>query len=197
MTQPLTPVKGEATYQDVQDAPEGMVAELLDGELFLQPRPAMRHAHVGSVLGALILPAFSLGRGGPGGWWIVDEPELHLGPDVLVPGLAGWRKDALPAFDLSVAHVAEVPQWVCEVLSPSTAAKDRIRKLPTYGRLGVVHAWLIDPGAHTLEVYRWDDTCWSLIGAHAGKERVRAEPFEALEINLADLWLPERAAERL
>lgn len=194
MVLPAVPVKSRATFQDVLEAPEGMVAELLDGALYLQPRPAMRHAHAGSVLGALLLPPFALGRGGPGGWWIVDEPELHISDDVLVPDLAGWRKDVLPEFDLSVAHVAQAPQWVCEVLSPSTAAKDRIRKLPKYGRLGVGHVWLIDPGARSLEVYRWDDHRWSLIGTHADEECVQAEPFEALELGLGDLWLPEPGA---
>ncbi|NJK88100.1 MAG: Uma2 family endonuclease [Myxococcales bacterium] len=186
----LEPAKREATYQDVLDAPENQVAELLDGALFLQPRPAKPHAEAASVLGMLIGPPFRLGRGGPGGWWIQYEPELHFATDVLVPDLAGRRKEAMPELDLERAYYEEAPDWVCEVLSPETAGKDRVKKLPKYARAGVRHAWIIDPHAETLEAYRNEKARWSLIFTHEGGGLVRSEPFDAVELDLGALWLP-------
>ncbi len=137
-----------ATYEDVLNAPENKVAEILDGELFLSPRPAPRHA-VAAVgcSGALGRP-FDDGVGGPGGWWILDEPELHFGEQVVVPDLAGWRRERLPAMP-DEAFFSLAPDWVCEVLSPSTERIDRGRKLRIYAEAGVAHAWLVNPvGAH-------------------------------------------------
>ncbi|MEL6185983.1 MAG: Uma2 family endonuclease [Myxococcota bacterium] len=186
---PARPARAGATYQDVLDAPEHMVAELIDGDLYLQPRPAKPHAEAASVLGMLLGPPFRLGRGGPGGWWLQDEPELHIERDVLVPDLAGWRREAMPEIDVSQAFYSEIPQWVCEVLSPSTMGKDRVRKLPKYGAAGVEHAWLIEPLAQTLEVFRLDGGTWSLVFTHEGPGAVRAEPFDAVEVDLGELWL--------
>lgn len=191
ITPMATPARRGATYQDVLDAPEHQVAELLDGDLYLQPRPAKPHAEAASVLGMVLGPPFRLGRGGPGGWWIQDEPELHLGADVLVPDLAGWRRADMPTLDVSQAYYTEPPAWVCEVLSPSTMGKDRVKKLPKYGAAGVRHAWLVEPEARTLEVFTWRDGRWTLVLTHEGPGAVRAEPFDAVEIDLADLWLPE------
>ncbi|MEO0321739.1 MAG: Uma2 family endonuclease [Myxococcota bacterium] len=184
------PFRRAATYQDVLDAPEHQVAELIDGDLYLQPRPAQPHTTAASVLGMLLGPPFQLGRGGPGGWWIHDAPELHLRGDVLVPDLAGWLRDEVPAFDLTEAHYSEVPAWVCEVLSPGTMGKDRVKKLPKYGAAGVQHAWLLDPLAHTLEVFAWSGGRWSLASTHEGAEECRAEPFADVPLTLSDLWLP-------
>ncbi|MEO1230559.1 MAG: Uma2 family endonuclease [Myxococcota bacterium] len=179
-----------ATYEDVLAAPEGKVAELLNGALYLRPRPARPQGRAASRLGALLIPGFELGRGGPGGWWIEDEPELRLGEDVLVPDLAGWRREVVPAFDTSVSYVTMAPQWVCEVLSPSTAAKDRVLKLPKYAAAGVEHAWLVDPLALTLEVLEaMEDGTWRLIGAFEGEATVTPRPFDALPMELSDLWI--------
>jgi Uma2 family endonuclease len=186
----IRPARREATYHDVLDAPEHMVAELIHGELYLQPRPAQPHTATASVLGMLLGPPFHLGRGGPGGWRIQDEPELHLGRHVLVPDLAGWRVELVPQVDLAKAFVESSPQWVCEVVSPSTHRIDRIKKLPIYAEHGVRHAWLIDPVARTLEVYRLEDGRWSMVGGYEDQAVVRAEPFDAVELTLADLWLP-------
>lgn len=187
----IRPAKHKATYQDVLDAPQHMVAELIGGDLHLQPRPAIPHAEAASVLGMVIGPPFRLGRGGPGGWLIQYEPELHLGEHVLVPDLAGWRRDLCPELDLKAAFISTAPQWVCEVLSPSTQGHDRIHKLPIYAASQVAHAWLVDPMAKTLEVFRLTDGHWTLIGTHEGRDDIRAEPFDAIEIGLGDLWVAE------
>lgn len=187
---PMTaPARRSATYQDVLDAPEHHVAELIDGDLFLQPRPATPHAKAATVLGMLLGTPFHLGRGGPGGWILLFEPELHLGEDVLVPDLAGWRRGESPDLDLSQAFIETAPAFVCEVLSPSTMGKDRVRKLPKYGAAGVRHAWLVDPLLQTLEIFAWQDGRWSLALTHQGPGEVRAEPFEAVAVELGELWL--------
>ena len=131
--------------------------------------------------------AFDRGRGGPGGWVILDEPELHLGPDVLVPDLAGWRRERMPELP-DVAAFTLPPDWVAEVLSPSTAALDRAEKLPIYARAGVPHLWLLDPVIRTLEIYRLVGPDWHLVGTHAGEVVVSAEPFDAVPLDLAALW---------
>jgi Uma2 family endonuclease len=176
-----------ATYEDVLAAPEHMVAEVLDGELTLHPRPAMPHALASSALGGELTGPFHRGRGGPGGWVILDEPEVHLGADILVPDVGGWRRARLPRVPSS-AYLTLAPDWVCEVLSPGTSKTDRAAKLPIYAREGVAHVWLIDPLQRTLEVLRLESGRWSLLGVHRDEELVRAEPFEAFELELGVLW---------
>jgi Uma2 family endonuclease len=181
------PARKHATYQDVLDAPERMVAELVAGDLYTHPRPAPVHAEAASVLGMDIGGPFHRGRGGPGDWWILDEPEVHLGSDVVVPDLAGWRRERMPALP-SLAYFELAPDWACEVLSSSTARFDRVRKLPVYARERVTHVWLVDPVAETLEVYRLEGSRYSVIANHGGSDVVRVEPFEAIEIELAAVW---------
>lgn len=181
--------KGTATYGDLLKVPEHLVAEIVDGELFTSPRPALRHATASSALGALLGPAFMFGRGGPGGWWILDEPELHLGADVLVPDLGGWRRERMPEVpDEAWCDIA--PDWVCEVVSPSTGRLDRVRKMPKYAMHGVSHLWLVDPGVRTLEVYRLEQGRWSLVATHGDDDvsLIRAEPFDAIALDLRLLW---------
>ena len=176
-----------ATYADLEALPANVVGELIAGELYVSPRPASRHARASSVLGVKLGGPFDLGEGGPGGWFIVDEPELHFGEDALVPDLAGWKRERMPVFpDTAAFELA--PDWVCEVLSPSTSSLDRSVKLPVYAREGVSHLWLLDPKARTLEVLRLDGEGYMLLGKHEADARVRAEPFEALELGLALLW---------
>ncbi|HYO69380.1 MAG TPA: Uma2 family endonuclease [Archangium sp.] len=176
-----------------QAAPEEMVAEILDGELHLSPRPARPHANVASNLGGILMAPFKFGRGGPGGWVIIDEPEMHLGPrpDKVVPDLAGWRRARLPdalGGDKAPAHYDLAPDWVCEILSERTRSRDKGQKMRIYAREGVRHLWHVDPLARTLEIFRLQEDPWVLVQSFSGEERVRAEPFEALELELALLW---------
>ena len=184
------PGKRRATYSDVLAAPRHCVAEIVNGELVVSPRPAPRHARASSVLGGKLLGPFDEGSGGPGGSWILDEPEIHFEPgEPLVPDLAGWKRARLPVLP-ETAYFELAPDWVCEVLSPSTAAIDRIEKLPIYASHGVAHAWLIDPVLQTLEVFRLEGKRWMLADTFRAAARVRAEPFDAIEIELASLWSP-------
>ncbi len=188
------PGRKPATYADVLAAPAHVVAEVLDGELVLSPRPAPRHALAATALGGLLHGAFHAGRGGPGGWLILIEPELHLGGDVVVPDVAGWRRARMPRLPAE-AYFSTAPDWACEVMSPATRKIDRRRKLPMYARHGVGHAWLVDPLERSLEVMSLLRERWLLAGLASDDERVRAEPFDALELELALLWEPAAPAE--
>ena len=176
-----------ATYQDVLDAPPHQVAEIVDGVLYATPRPAMPHALASSLLGSQLIVPFHLGRGGPGGWWIVVEPELHLGDDILVPNLVGWRRTRMPTYP-ETAYSALAPDWVCEILSPSTRRLDLEAKRPVYAREGIRHLWLVDPAERTLEAFELTAGDWSRIATAADEEPVRIAPFEAASFNLGDLW---------
>ena len=191
-----SPAKRFATYADLLEVPDHLVAEIVDGELHTSPRPAPRHAVSASELAAELIPPFSRGRGGPGGWWILFEPELHLGPDILVPDLAGWRRERLPTISDTPPYFTLAPNWICEVLSPSTYRLDRMRKLRICGREGVEHAWLVHPGERTLEVLRLESGRWAIAGTFADAARVRAEPFDAVAIDLLPLWGEQRATPR-
>jgi Uma2 family endonuclease len=184
------PVKTGATYEDLCALPENFVGEIIAGELYASPRPAPRHALATSVLGGELMAPFHLGRGGPGGWWLLVEPELHCGDDVLVPDLAGWRREGLPSLPRT-AFFTVAPDWICEVLSPATRKIDRAKKLPIYARECVRHAWLVDPVVETLEVLRLELGRWREVGAHEGSAAVRAEPFDAIALDLRALWLPD------
>ena len=154
----------------------------------------MRHSLTISALWGEIGSPFQQGRGGPGGWWILFEPELHLGEDVLVPDLGGWRRERMP--DVPDAAAAELaPDWVCEVLSPSTERLDRAKKMQAYGRKGVDHLWLINPRTRTLEAYQRNDHAWLLLATHDGTARIRVAPFDAVELDLAQLWGESSAPE--
>jgi len=176
-----------SVYEQRLDVPDHLIAEIIRGVLVTQPRPAARHARAATRLGSALAPFDIAGAATPGGWIILIEPELHLGPDILVPDLAGWRRSRMAELpDVTAFELA--PDWVCEVVSPSTAALDRTDKMPIYGSAGVGHAWLVDPLAQTLEVFRRDAALWILLDGFKGQARVRAEPFDALELDLTLLW---------
>ncbi len=182
----------KATYQDVLDAPRQMVAEVVAGTLHTHPRPAMRHAWASSILGGELVAPFGRGRGGPGGWWIVDEPELHLGDDIVVPDLAGWRRETMPEYP-DAAYCSIAPDWACEVLSPSTRRIDMNEKRTIYAREGVSHLWFVDPVSKTLESFELRDGLWVLLVTLADDAPVSLPPFEAVSFPLDALW-PESAA---
>lgn len=187
------PARRGATYDDLLAAPRHLVAEIVGGELVTSPRPASGHARVATMLGANLVAPFDreLGGGGrPGGWWILFEPEVHLGQDVMVPDLAGWRREKMPEFPEDAPFFTQAPDWVCEVLSPSTVRFDRIRKLPVYAAARVGHAWLVDPSARMLEVFRLHDEHWLLVAQFAESALVRAEPFVEAELDLSLWWPP-------
>jgi Uma2 family endonuclease len=176
-------------YEKLEDLPEGLTGEILDGRLYTEPRPAPRHSLAASNLGAELIGPYSRGRSGPGGWWIIDEPEVHFvhKSEVVVPDLGGWRRERLPALPDDVPF-STVPDWVCEVLSPSTRSKDREIKMPLFARYGVPYVWLIDPKISTLETYELRGAELALTGTFGAAATLAAPPFEAVRFRLADLW---------
>lgn len=179
--------KPRATYQDVLDAPENMVAELIDGVVYMHARPAPKHVVAASVLGMSLGNPFQLGTGGPGGWWIIDEPELHLGDNVLVPDLAGWRRERMQELP-DTAWFGMAPDWACEMLSPSTRRLDLFAKRPLYAEHGVRHLWVIDPVDRILEAFTLRDGEWVLTATLADDAEVALAPFEAVPFPLNALW---------
>jgi Uma2 family endonuclease len=182
----------KASVADLDALPDTVIGEIIRGELVVSPRPAPAHSESTTTLTVLLGGPFRFGVGGPGGWWIEFEPELRLGIDpdypAVVPDLAGWRRERMPHLP-QTAWFDLAPDWVCEVLSPGTHAMDRADKMPFYAAAGVAHAWLVDPVHCTLEAYRRaGSTTWTLLGVWRGPARVRAEPFDAVELDLARLW---------
>jgi Uma2 family endonuclease len=185
MSQPFA--KPRPTYDDVCKLPEHVIGEILDGQLFATPRPRVRHARVSTVLGAALVGPFWQMPGGPGGWRFLFEPEVHLQDDIIVPDLAGWRQHRLPEMP-DEPFLTLAPDWVCEVISASTEALDRIRKTRIYARESVSHLWFADPTLRTLEIFRLEAGRWTLVAAHANGDVIRAEPFDAIELEMARLW---------
>ena len=182
----------KATYQDVIDAPDHKVAEIIDGTLHTSPRPAPPHARAYAALGGKLFNPYDAGEGGPGGWWILDEPELHFGTspdkDVLVPDLAGWRRERMPALS-ATAYFTLAPDWVCEILSPATRHLDTGRKRDIYAREGIPYLWLIDPLQRTLEAFQLQDDQWAAIATLRDDAPVSLPPFtEAAPFPLSALW---------
>ena len=182
-------------YAELLALPEHVTGEIIAGELFASPRPAVAHARAATRVTTRIAGAYDEPNDvGPGGWIILVEPELHLGQDVLVPDIAGWRVERLPnPRDLVAIDVA--PDWVCEIASPSTAHRDRGVKRDAYAHAGVAWLWLVDPAAETLEAFELRGERWLLVGTWTGDTTVRVPPFEAAEIVLAHVWGRAAASE--
>ncbi len=176
-------------YEAIEALPEGVTGELIHGQLHAQPRPGGPHILAGSNLGAELVPRYGRGRGGPGGWWILIEPELHFVRDteILVPDLAGWHRERMPELPTD-QRFEVVPDWVCEILSPATASKDREIKLPVYAHYGVAYAWLVEPKAQTLEAFTLREGAWVLEATYQAEDVVDAAPFPEAGFRVADLW---------
>jgi Uma2 family endonuclease len=184
------PAKRPATYDDVLHAPPHKVAEIVEGELILSPRPAGPHAAAATALAEELGPPFKRGRGGPGGWILLLEPELHLDAHILVPDLAGWRRETMNAIG-NEPYFTVRPDWICEVLSPSTERLDRSAKIALYAAAGVRHAWLVNPLQHTLEVLQLSAETpaqWLSLAVFRDDARVRGTPFEVFDLDLSILW---------
>lgn len=182
--------RADDVHEAFLNLPENIVGEILNGELHTQPRPSPKHALAASYLGHDLVGPYGKGRGGPGGWWILDEPEIHLNDDILVPDIAGWKKERMPRLP-ETPFFGLAPDWICEVLSQSTAGKDRIKKMPLYAKYRVADIWLLDPVVRTLETYQLDDRHWKLIGTFSEDDQVSAEPFQEVTIHLSSLWQTE------
>lgn len=187
MREPL--IIRDASYQNVVDAPELLIAELIDGDMYAWPRPDGPHVETLSVLGMIIGAPYDRGHGGPGDWWILDRPEVHLAEQVLVPDLAGWRRERMPR--IPKGHFVAAPDWICEVISPSTVRIDRGKKMRIYAEHGVPWMWFADPIARMLEVLTLDGSSWKYAGTFSGDDIVHADPFPEAEIDLGSIWGPE------
>lgn len=183
----VAPAAKPATYEDLLALPPNRVGEIVRGVLHSHPRPAPKHVRVYSAIGSRLFAGYDDGFGGPGGWWILDEPEVHLSGNVLVPDIAGWRRERMPRLP-DTAWFELAPDWVCEILSPSTARFDRAEKLPIYAQEGVKHCWLVDPDLRTLEVFENQAGRWLLLTVLQGDVQVSHPPFDATSFALAGLW---------
>jgi len=178
-----------ATYADIEALPSHRLGEIIGHELIVSPRPGGPHAFATTGLVGQLDGPYQRGVGGPAGWLLLFEPELHFGSEVLVPDIAGWRNERAPSASNVFFTIA--PDWVCETLSPSTAIIDRTRKLDVYRQQRVSFVWLIDPVMRTLEVLRLEGLSWVVAGNYGGEEKARVPPFDAGELDLAALWLPK------
>ena len=176
-----------ATYEDLLAVPERHLAQVVEGTLHVHPRPASPHARAASTLGVDLGGPFDRGRGGPGGWLLLDEPELHLASDIVVPDLAGWRRERMSEMP-EAAFFTLAPDWVCEVLSPSSSKLDRGPKRRIYARERVSYLWLVDPETKTLEAFRIEGDSYLLVATHEDDDKIRVPPFDAVELELAALW---------
>ena len=179
-----------ATYDDLLAVPEDIKAEVLGGELVTQPSPSLRHVRVQSGMNRFLGGPFDFDDDGPGGWYIVSEVDVRLGEhDIVRPDVVGWRRERLDA-RIDATPIDVVPDWICEVLSPSSTRRDRLVKFQLYARHGVPHYWLIDPIARLLEAYALDGGQWKSIGVHDDTAHARIAPFDAIELPVGRLFLP-------
>jgi Uma2 family endonuclease len=189
------PAKRLVTYADLAAVPPQLVAEIIYGALVTHPRPVPRHAVAAFALSDRLGPGYQSGREGPGGWIFMTEPELHLGENVVVPDLAGWRRERLRQLPEKVG-VETPPDWVCEILSASTETYDRNEKREIYAAAGVPYLWLLDPRGKLLEAFQLTAGHWLLSVTFSGDVEVRAVPFEAISFPLHELWPLDPLSEK-
>jgi Uma2 family endonuclease len=184
-----------ATIADIDALPASLRGEIIDGELYAFPRPRAVHGSLETSVASDLHRPFQQRRGGPGGWWILVEPgiEIPRSPE-FSPDLAGWRRERLPHLP-DDEPIGVVPDWICEVLSPSTRGYDLLVKRRFYAEIGVGHLWYVDPDVQSLTVSRLVDGKWLELGVHGPAEKVRVEPFEAVEIDLPVWWADLSEAE--
>ncbi|MBX3225572.1 MAG: Uma2 family endonuclease [Labilithrix sp.] len=186
-----------ATYDDLLALPDGVKGEVIRGVVVLPPAPLPRHSSVQGKLRRFLGGPFDDddGAGGPGGWWIFLEVDVRLAPsDIVKPDLSGWRRERLPE-PWDVRPIDVVPDWICEVVSPSNAGTDRVAKRHLYASSGVEHYWIADPAAGTLETYKLDRQTrrWVDSGAFDATAHARIPPFEAVELDLGRIFPPAPA----
>jgi Uma2 family endonuclease len=179
--------KRKVTYADIEALPPNVVGEILFGTLVTHPRPSPWHARAQSSLTYELEGPFNRGRGGPGGWTFLIEPELHLGADIVVPDIAGWKRERLDLKPDDVV-VGTAPDWLCEILSPSTENYDRNEKRQIYARAGVSNIWLLDPRSRSLECFQLVAGRWLLTHTFTQQQIVSASPFESAQFTLSDLF---------
>jgi len=179
-----------ATLADIDALPPHLKGEVIDGELYVQPRPRAVHANVEGAILEDVRGPYQRGRGGPGGWWLLPEPGIELpGSPEFSPDVAGWRRERLPTLPSDTA-ITVVPDWICEVLSPRTRGFDLVTKRRFYARIGVGWLWYVDVEARSVSVCRLEAGTWRELAVHGDDERARLEPFETVEIDLASWWPP-------
>jgi len=178
------------TLADLDALPPGIVGEIIDGVLYTMTKPRMRHQRTGTGISADLRGPFDLGRGGPGGWWIVTEPGIEL-PNTpeISPDVAGWRRERMPEMP-GDEPIRVVPDWVCEILSKNTRRHDQVVKMPYYAKIGVAYAWVADAEARVLVAYRLESGAWRVIGTYSNETEARIEPFDTVPVNVADWWPP-------
>jgi Uma2 family endonuclease len=188
----MEPASRRATYEDLLRIPEDVHAEIVDGQIVVLPSPRPRHSKPQRALGRFIGGPFDDddGHGGPGGWWIFVEVDGQLGDQVVRPDLSGWRRPRLPEPDQRPISV--VPDWICEVLSESNEAHDRVTKRRIYAEAGVTHYWIVDPEARTLEALILEGGKWVDAGSFDETGLARIAPFEAIELPIGRLFLPKK-----
>lgn len=190
MSEALKELSFDELYGQLCALPENLIGEIIAGELVVSPRPAVRHATAGTLASSDISNQFHRKPGGgshPGGWWILVEPELHLGDEALVPDIAGWKRENLAELP-DTASISVAPDWVCEILSRGTARRDKKEKARSYHAAGVTWYWQVDPVECTVEVFRREGAFWMQLGVWAGDEKARIEPFDAVELELERWW---------
>jgi Uma2 family endonuclease len=182
------------TLADLDALPPGIVGEIIEGVLYTMTKPRMRHQRTTTRIGAGVGDPFDIGRGGPGGWWIIAEPGIEL-PNTpeISPDVAGWRRERMPEMPVD-EPIRMVPDWVCEILSPTTRRHDMLRKLPYYAKVGVPFLWLVDLEARVLTAHRLESSSWRIMGTYSEETEVRIPPFDAVPLNVTDWWPPASVA---